>query len=107
MEGLPEVLDDDDDGHSSVSSYLGEEEVVPPQRAIVVRVKPEFLVVMSITNDFHSVSGLEAGSLQVGQIFPHKKSAYQAINSYAIAHHASIEWSSLVKRVEGHLHPFR
>ena len=42
---------------------------------------------MSITNEFHSVSGLEAGSLEVGQVFLDKKSAYQAINRYAIALH--------------------
>ena len=34
-----------------------------------------------------TVSGLEAGSLEVGQVFPDKKSAYQAINRYAIALH--------------------
>ena len=91
MEGLPEVLDDDDDGHSSASSDSGEEDVVPPQRAVAAPLGLEFLQVMSITNEFHSISGLEAGSLQVGQIFPDKKSAYQAIDSYAIAIHRQHE----------------
>nr|XP_020159136.2 uncharacterized protein LOC109744432 [Aegilops tauschii subsp. strangulata] len=85
VEGLPEALDDDD--HSSASSESSEEEDVAPQRAVAASLQPGFLQDMSITNEFHSVSGLEAGSLEVGQVFPDKKSAYQAINRYAIALH--------------------
>ena len=85
VEGLPEALDDDD--HSSASSESSEEEDVPPQRAVAASLQPGFLQDMSITNEFHSVSGLEAGSLEVGQVLPDKKSAYQAINRYAIALH--------------------
>ena len=64
---------------------------VPPQRAVAASLQLGFLQDMSITNEFHSVSGLEAGSLEVGQVFPNKKSAYQAIDNYAIALHAIIE----------------
>ena len=85
VEGLPEALDDDD--HSSASSESSEEEDVPPQRVITASLQPGFLQDMSITNEFHSVSGLEAGSLEVGQVFPNKKSTYQEIHSYAIALH--------------------
>nr|XP_040255479.1 uncharacterized protein LOC109786068 [Aegilops tauschii subsp. strangulata] len=85
VEGLPEALDDDD--HSSASSESSEEEDVPPQRTVAASLQPGFLQDMSITNEFHSVSGLEAGSLEVGQVFLDKKSAYQAINRYAIALH--------------------
>lgn len=87
VEGLPEALDDDDDGHSSASSESDDDEVVPPENAVAAAINPEFLQVMSITNEFHSVAGLDAGSLAVGQIFPDKKSAKQAIHSYAIAIH--------------------
>ena len=85
VEGLPEALDDDD--HSSASSESSGEEDVPPQRAVAAALQPGFLQDMSITNEFRSVSGLGARSLEVGQVFPDKKSAYQAINRYAITLH--------------------
>ena len=85
VEGLPEALDDDD--HSSSSSVSSEEEDVPPQRTVAAALQPGFLQDMSITNEFHSASGLGAGSLEVGQVFPDKKSAYQSMGSYAIGIH--------------------
>ena len=65
VEGLPEALDDDD--HSSASSESSGEEDVPPQRAVAAALQPGFLQDMSITNEFHSVSGLGAGSLEMGK----------------------------------------
>ena len=64
VEGLPEALDGDD--HSSASSESSEEEDVPPQRAVAAALQPGFLQDMSITNEFHFVSGLEGRSLEVG-----------------------------------------
>ena len=84
MEGLTEALDSEDDGHSSGSSSSDEEGAGPSQRAIAVPMASNFLQTMSITNDFHSVSGLAMATLEVGQSFPDKDSADQAIKKYAI-----------------------
>ena len=71
VEGLPEALDDDD--HPSASSEASEEEDVPPRRAVAASLQPGFLQDMSITNELHSTSGLGAGSLEVGQVFPRQE----------------------------------
>ncbi|XP_071683613.1 uncharacterized protein [Lolium perenne] len=46
---------------------------------------PEFLKTMTISNEFRSIPGLGEASLQVGQTFPDKDSADQAIKRYALA----------------------
>jgi hypothetical protein len=80
LEGLPEALDDDDDGHSYGSSSSEEEGVGPSQRAVVGLMPPDFLETMTIRNEYYSVAGLGEVSLKVGHSFPDKDSADQAIN---------------------------
>ncbi|XP_071678087.1 uncharacterized protein [Lolium perenne] len=45
---------------------------------------PDFLQTMTISNKFRSVPGLGEASLQVGQTFPDKDSADQAMKRYAL-----------------------
>jgi hypothetical protein len=79
LEGLPEALDDDNDGHSSGSSSSEEEGVDPSQRAVAGLMPPDFLETMTIRNEYHSVAGLDEVSLEVGHSFPDKDSADQTI----------------------------
>ena len=58
VKGLTEVLDSEDDGHSSESSSSDEEGAGLSQRAVAAPMDPYFLHTMTITNEFHSVSGL-------------------------------------------------
>jgi hypothetical protein len=75
MEGLPEALDDDDDGHSSGSLASEEEGVGPSQRVVAGSMPEDFLLTMTICNEYHSVAGLGEASLEVGHSFPDKDSA--------------------------------
>nr|XP_051211242.1 uncharacterized protein LOC127328703 [Lolium perenne] len=84
VEGLPEALDDDARS-SSFESSSDEEGVGPSRRAVAAPMDPEFLKTMTISNEFRSVPGLGEASLQVGQTFPYKDSADQAIKRYALA----------------------
>ena len=83
MEGLPEALDGD--AHSSSSESSSDEEGVgSSRRAVAVPMDPEFLKTMTISTEFCSVPGLGEASLQVGQTFPDKDSADQAIKRYVM-----------------------
>ena len=85
VHGLQEALDHDDDGHSSSSSSSDEDGDGPPHRALAAPMDPKFLETLTISNEFRSVPGLGEASLMVGQSFPDKDSADQAIKRYAIS----------------------
>ena len=84
MEGMSEALDHDGDDHSSSSSSSNEEGGGTSRRAVAALMDPQFLQTMRIGDEFHSVPGLGEASLQVGQTFPDKASADQAIKRYAL-----------------------
>ena len=79
VHGLQEALDHDDDGHSSSLSSSDDEGDGPRQRAVAASMDRKLLETMTISNEFRSVPGLGEASLMVGQTFPDKDSADQAI----------------------------